>query len=126
VRLPASSVFVLFVTFPTQVLGQTAPTMIDGPRPTALLAAGATGPLRQPPSFDTLPLEVRPTHWKEGALVGGATGGVAFAILMNRLCRSNLGGDCGGFTISGFLVGGFLGGFVGMLVGGQFPKDEWP
>jgi hypothetical protein len=126
VRLSAASILVLFLTFPPAAGSQTPSSVIDGPRPTALLAARATGPLRQPFSVDSLPREVHPTHWKEGALVGGAAGGIAFAILMNALCRSNVGGDCGGYAIGGFLVGGFIGGFAGMLIGGQFPKDEWP
>jgi hypothetical protein len=126
VRLSAASVLVLFLTFPPRAAGQTPAAKIDGPRPTALLAVGASGPLQRPFSLDSLPREVHPTHWKEGALVGGTTGGIALAILANGFCRSNVGGDCGGFAISGFLLGGFIGGFVGMLIGGQFPKDEWP
>jgi hypothetical protein len=92
VRLLTASVLVVSLTFPPPAGGQTPAAGIAGPRPTALLAAGANGPLRQPFALDSFPLEVRPTHWKAGALVGGATGGIAFAILMNRLCRSNLGG----------------------------------
>jgi hypothetical protein len=126
VRLSACSVLVLFLTFPPQAGGQTASAAIEGPGPTALLAAGATGPLRQPFSLDSLPRKVHPTHWKKGALLGGTTGGIAFAILVHALCRSNVGGDCGGYSIGGFLVGGYLVGIVGMLICGHFPKDEWP
>jgi hypothetical protein len=116
----------LWLMFPPQAGGQSGSSVIAGPRPTALLAVAATGPLRQSRFLDPRPREVDPTHWKEGALVGGSTGGVALAILANGICRGNVGGDCGGFAIGGFLLGGLMGGFVGMLVGGQFPKDEWP
>lgn len=117
----------LLLICPVVAVAQLPPTGIPGSIPSEVLGAAARGPLRQPFALDSVPREIRPTHWKEGALIGGVTVGLGVALLSHELCRSSdNGGDCGGATIGGFLVGAVLGGFVGALVGGQFPKAEEP
>jgi len=73
---------------------------------------------------DTLERDIRPTHWKEGAFVGGLLGGGGGGLLSAALCRSSeqAGKDCTGSTVSGFLVGALVLGLPGALIGGQIPK----
>jgi hypothetical protein len=93
--------------------------------PTSNLDAqgAALGP---PLAADSVPRDIRPTHWKEGALIGGLSVGVGLAFLADGLCSSDSGGSCGGAAIGGFLLGGLIGGVTGALVGGQFPKESEP
>jgi len=117
--------FVLLITLNTAAGAQQAPMDIAGPRPSALLGVAARGPLRQSLALDSVQRDIQPTHWKEGALIGGVSVGLGMAILANGFCRSSdNGGDCGGTFTMGLLAGGVLGGLVGALIGGQFPKAE--
>jgi hypothetical protein len=119
--------FVLFITLTTAAGAQHPPMVIAGPRPAGLLSVAARGPLRQPLAFDSVRWDISPTHWKEGALIGGIGAGLGLALLASGFCRdSDNGGDCGGAFSAGFLVGGVLGGLVGALIGGQVPKAEDP
>jgi hypothetical protein len=73
---------------------------------------------------DSVQRRIEPTHWQEGALVGGVVGGVLGGLLGHALCglSDEYGKDCTGTTVGGFLVGAVLLGFPGALIGGQFPK----
>lgn len=124
-RALAQSALILLLATPVAAAAQGAPARIAGPAPTQLLAAAPHGPLRQPLATDSVRPRRRPTHWKEGALVGGVAGGIALALFADAFCRGlgDSGTDCGGASTGGFLLGGVLGGFTGMLIGGQFPKD---
>jgi hypothetical protein len=82
--------------------------------------------LGQPLAPDSLPRDIPPTHWKEGALIGGLSVGVGLAVLADGLCSSDSGGSCGGAATGGFLLGGLIGGVTGALIGGQFPKESEP
>ncbi len=77
-------------------------------------------------ALDTVPRDIRPTHWKEGALIGGLALGVGLAFLVDGLCRSSDSGNCGGATTGGFFAGALIGGLTGALIGGQFPKGPAP
>ena len=79
--------------------------------------------MEQPLVLDSVPREIRPTHWKEGALIGGVSLGLGLAVLADALCRSSDSGvSCGGATTGGFLLGSVIGGLTGALIGGQFLK----
>jgi len=101
---------------------------ITGPSPSPLIIRPhARWGMEQQLALDSVPREIRPTHWKEGALVGGLSLGLGLALLADGFCRSSdSGGSCGGATTAGFLLGGVLGGVIGALIGGQFPKDPDP
>jgi hypothetical protein len=104
---------------------QHAPAGIAGPRPSVVLGVAARGPLRQSFAPDSVRREIRPTHWKKGALIGGVVTGLGLAVVLNGLCRDSE-QDCGGVVPAALLAGGLFGGLVGALVGGQFPKTEDP
>jgi hypothetical protein len=75
---------------------------------------------------DTVPKQIRPTHWKEGGIVGAVALG-AFGIWFgHELCtESEAGNDSGCMpksVIGGAVGGGILGFLIGALIGGQFPK----
>jgi hypothetical protein len=119
--------FVLLVSLNTAAGAQHAPRGIAGPKPSALLGVVARGPLRQSLALDSVRRDIQPTHWKEGALIGGVSLGLGMAVLASGVCRNwDGGGDCGGTFTLGLLAGGVLGGLVGALIGGQFPKAEDP
>lgn len=67
---------------------------------------------------------IPPTHWQEGAIVGGVVVGLLGASIAGGLCGMSEVSDtnCTGSTIAGFFVGALVGGSVGALIGGQFPK----
>lgn len=91
-------------------------------------ARGPLAPIVLSDTTDSLPRRIHPTHWKEGALVGGLVGGAAFAVLGYAICHAGAEAetDCSGAPVAGFVVGGFMGGLIGALIGGQFPKEEEP
>ena len=73
---------------------------------------------------DSVVRQIRPTHWKEGGLVGALAVGAFGAWLGNEICRnSDTGSGCTGLTLGGALGGGVLGFLIGALIGGQFPKQ---
>lgn len=101
-----------------------AQQLIAGPRasevwapsgaPSARLASAAAIP-------DTI--RSRPTHWREGALVGGITGALVGAWFVGSLCaNSDVAQDCTGATLGGAVVLGAAAGTLGALIGGLFPK----
>lgn len=124
----------LLLISPPGEVAQRDSSRITGPVATRLAAATPLTPgldarwvMGVALALDSVPREIRPTHWKEGALIGGLSLGVGLAFLADGLCRSSdSGGSCGGATTGGFLLGGVLGGFIGALVGGQFPKGPDP
>ena len=72
---------------------------------------------------DTLPRQIRPTHWKEGGLVGALVVGAFGAWFGNEICRNDeVAGDCTGLILGGVVGGGGVGFLIGALIGGQFPK----
>jgi uncharacterized membrane protein YeaQ/YmgE (transglycosylase-associated protein family) len=68
--------------------------------------------------------QIRPTHWKEGGLVGALAVGAFGGWLGNEICRTSddTGSGCTGAVLGGALGGGVLGFLIGALIGGQFPK----
>jgi hypothetical protein len=73
---------------------------------------------------DTVPRQIKPTHWKEGGLVGALAVGAFGAWLGSEICQnSDTGSGCTGLTLGGALGGGVLGFLIGALIGGQFPKQ---
>jgi uncharacterized protein YcfJ len=114
----------LLITLTTSA---TAQHTIAGPQPSQVLSAAGRGPLQQSVAVDTVPRDIRPTRWKEGALIGGLATGAALGFLMYALCSSSDNvRSCGGMTVGGVLLGGAIGAVAGALIGGQFPKGEQP
>ncbi len=75
---------------------------------------------------DTVARQIRPTHWKEGGIVGAVLLG-AFGIWFgHELCQETDAGQEKGCTAKavagGLLGGGGIGFLIGALIGGQFPK----
>ena len=66
---------------------------------------------------DSVVPDIRPTYWKEGALVGGLLGFVGGFLLGSAVCES--GTAC---ITAGILGGGLLLLIPGALIGGQFEK----
>ena len=119
-----SSLPVLLWTASSSVLfGQSA---IPGPT-SSVLTSTAPGPLRaavpQEPG-DSVERDIQPTHWKEGALVGGLIGVVGGALLGAAICRNSEQSDknCTGSTVGGGLIVGLVLAIPGALIGGQIPK----
>jgi hypothetical protein len=74
-------------------------------------------------SPDTVIRQIRPTHWKEGGLVGALVLGAFGAWFGNEICRNDeVSNDCTGLVLGGVLGGGGVGFLIGALIGGQFPK----
>jgi hypothetical protein len=93
----------------------------------ALYASPAVGPLSARPfsaePVDTVVRDIKPTHWKEGGIIGGLALGAAGGLLGSAFCGdSDVGGSCTGLIVGGALGGAVLGFLTGALVGGQFPK----
>ena len=113
--------FLLLITITTAADAQYGTAELSGPGPSQLWGEGARAPLQQSVTLDSVPRQISPTYWKEGALVGGVVTGLGLAVWVDAWCR---GDDCGGPVTGGFVLGAVLGGLTGALVGGQFPKDE--
>jgi hypothetical protein len=75
---------------------------------------------------DTVPRQIRPTHWKEGGLVGALVLGAFGLWFGNEICRNvdDASVSCTGAMIGGGLGGGGIGFLIGALIGGQFPKHS--
>lgn len=69
---------------------------------------------------------IRPTYWKEGALIGGIVGAIPGALLGHDLCETddNPNNNCFVSTLLGAFGGAILMGLPGALIGGAFPKHE--
>jgi hypothetical protein len=99
---------------------------ISGPLPSVLLSSSHRTPLQteltQP--TDSLQGPAPPTHWKEGALVGGLIGAVGGTVLGLAICRNSeeLGKNCAGSAVAGGLISALVLAIPGALIGGQLPK----
>jgi hypothetical protein len=100
---------------------------VQSPTPSILLSYGHVGPLHPagPTLADSVPKKIRPTYWKEGALIGGAVGALLGAAAGYGLCE---GGDgttkhCAGALVLGGVFGAALVAIPGALIGGQVSKE---
>jgi hypothetical protein len=123
-RPPLQLILLLFLISPNGAAAQQSPSRVAGPVSIPLIISPhARWAVGQPLALDSIPPDIRPTHWKEGALIGGLSMGLGLALLADGLCQnSDSGGSCGGAMTAGFLLGGVIGGIIGALIGGQFPK----
>lgn len=67
-----------------------------------------------------------PDHRYQGLAIGAVAGGVGGVLLGLAVCGQSEDPDTSttGCTIGAGLGGAMLGGFVGLLIGGLFPKEE--
>ena len=106
-----------------------AQTSLSGPASSVLF----NGPQRSPMGSmawelrqDTVQAQIRPTYWKEGALVGGVIGALAGAWLGHGVCEMSeeFEKNCTGSLFLGGVLGTALLAIPGASIGGQFPKNE--
>jgi hypothetical protein len=100
-----------------------------GPAPSILFSSidgEALPAARVGASLDSVRRQIRPTYWKEGALIGGGIGVLLGAWLGHGLCglSDEFGKNCTGSLVVGGMVGAVLLAIPGALVGGQFPKGS--
>ena len=110
---------------PIAASAQTSTAGVPGPAPSALRNPGVPRPLQ--PNWISDPSDsvarIRPTYWKEGAVVGGAVGAIGFGLLVGAICGlSESETGCTGKALLGGLVGGGVVAVPGALIGGLFPK----
>ena len=103
-----------------------AQALISGPLPSVLFSSLNRSPLQpgltQP--ADSLEGAAPPTHWQEGALVGGVIGAVGGAVLGTAVCRNSeeVGKSCTGTAVASGLIAALVLAIPGALIGGQMPK----
>jgi hypothetical protein len=73
-------------------------------------------------SPDTAIRQIRPTHWREGGLVGALVLGAFGAWFGNEICTVLESGGCTRVIIGSVVGGGGVGFLIGALIGGQFPR----
>jgi hypothetical protein len=104
-----------------------AQVRLSGPTPSVLFAPSPSGrALAKPWAADTNTPTSHPTHWKEGALVGGILGAIGGALLGNGICHAgdDTSSNCTAATIGVAAIGALGFGVIGALIGGAFPKEE--
>jgi hypothetical protein len=104
-----------------------AQSPVQGPVPSVLFSCPAPGPLRSQGFIepaDTIDRDIRPTYWKEGALVGGLIGAAGGTALGLAICRNSeeLGKNCAGSAVAAGLISALVLAIPGALIGGQMHK----
>lgn len=106
-----------------------AQTPLSGPAASVLFTAAQRGPLgstgiEEP--RDTVRPRIRPTYWKDGAVIGGVLGALGGALLGHGLCETldEAEKNCTGSLFLGGILGAAILAIPGALIGGQFPKQE--
>jgi hypothetical protein len=103
-------------------LSQQSPSPFYAERPITPLSHRLHG---EQPS-DTVPPQIKPTHWKEGGIAGAVLLGAFSIWFFNELCQNTDAGADSGCSakavLGGVVAGGGVGFLIGALIGGQFPK----
>jgi hypothetical protein len=120
VRQLLSTLAILFAVpaaVSAQHLAGPSPSVLFARQPQASLYPALAAP-------DTIRTGIRPTYWKEGALIGGLVGGLGLGLFAAELCRfsEQPSNGCVGTTLLTALVGTVIVGIPGALIGGSFPK----
>jgi hypothetical protein len=122
-RTHTLAVLMVLLALTTSAAAQSEARLI-GPGPSRHLREVTIHPLEPALAVDSV-RRIPPTHWKEGALIGGLAAGLALGLWVDAWCRnSEISQSCAGVFPAGFLLGGVMGGVVGALIGGQIPKEE--
>ena len=103
--------------------------MVQRPVPSVLFSNATPGPLRTASlaaPADSVERDIRPTYWKEGALVGGLVGLAGGAVLGLVICAQSdeVGNSCTGSAVAGGLISALVLAIPGALIGGQMHKGE--
>ena len=85
------------------------------PRPSSLF--------EPPPSVAADTLHLKPTYWKEGALIGGGIGAAFGVYLGLEFCRYE-DTDCATGVLAGGVLFALFTAIPGALIGGQFDKAK--
>jgi hypothetical protein len=106
-----------------------AQTSLSGPAASVLFNGLPRSPIGSMPweaRQDTVQAQIRPTYWKEGALVGGVIGALGGALMGHGLCEMSeeLEKNCTGSLFLEGVLGAALLAIPGVLIGGQFPKND--
>ena len=101
-----------------RIVGPTASVLLIPPKP--------LGSMSGEEARDTVQHQIRPTYWKEGALIGGVVGAIGGAFVGHGLCETSeeFEKNCTGSLFLGGLLGAVLLAGPGALIGGQFPKHQ--
>jgi hypothetical protein len=111
----ARFLLVTLLIWPPAALAQ---ERIKGPAPSVLSVTPARS--SQLASLVESDSVSQPTHWKEGAIVGGLVGAIAGGVLAYAACEQAETSRCS--TVPGIILGAALLAIPGALIGGQFPK----
>jgi uncharacterized membrane protein YeaQ/YmgE (transglycosylase-associated protein family) len=121
------AIFLLLLVTVAWTGSTSAQTRLSGPAASVLFDTGHRDrALSLPWEVPDTAKVIQPTHWKEGALIGGVLGLIPGALLGHAICENSEDPDanCTVWTILGGLGGAILLGFPGALIGGQFPKHQ--
>jgi hypothetical protein len=110
----ARFLLVTLLIWPPAALAQ---ERIKGPAPSVLSVTPARSSQLVSLESDSVS---QPTHWKEGAIVGGLVGAIAGGVLAYAACEQAETSRCS--TVPGIILGAALLAIPGALIGGQFPK----
>jgi uncharacterized membrane protein YeaQ/YmgE (transglycosylase-associated protein family) len=102
------------------ISGPAASVLFHAPQPAPLGSMSWEAPR------DTVDRQIRPTYWKEGALMAGVVGAVGGAFLGHGLCEMSeeFGKNCTASLFLGGVLGAALLAVPGALIGGQFHKHQ--
>jgi hypothetical protein len=114
------------VSFDAAIAAAQAPL---SPAPSVLFSAGAGGQLgahHRWAAADTVRRRIRPTYWREGALVGGAVGALGGLLIARFICEQSedWSRGCTGTTLAAVVATAVLLAVPGGLVGGQFSRPD--
>lgn len=119
----------LFILYPLALSGVAAQAPVASPRSSSAVffdKTWRTVPDEQTAWNDTLTRRRSSNYHREGSIIGATVGAIALAFVGNGLCQNSdaRANHCTGTTVGSALLGAAAGFTLGLLVGGQIPKEE--